>query len=70
MFANISYIPSSLEDENIELFDPEVLELSQVELKPWLEDEARISKWENLSTWVRTWVRNDKEKKWKKNAPI
>jgi hypothetical protein len=44
MFANISYIPSSLEDENIELFDPEVLELSQVELKPWLEDEARISK--------------------------
>jgi hypothetical protein len=44
MFANISYIPSSLEDEKIELFDPKVLEPSQVELKPWLEHEARIPK--------------------------
>jgi hypothetical protein len=44
MFANIFYIPSSLEDEKIKLFDPEVLKLSQVKLKPWLEDEAMISK--------------------------
>jgi hypothetical protein len=28
----------------------EVLELSFVELEPWLEDEAMISKWENDST--------------------
>jgi hypothetical protein len=44
MFANIFYIPSSFEDEKIELFDRKVIELSQIELKPWLEYEARISK--------------------------
>jgi len=44
MFANISCIPRSLEDEELELFDPEILELSSVELKPWFEDEVVISK--------------------------
>jgi hypothetical protein len=44
MPTNISYIPSSLEDEELELFDLEVLELSSVELEPWFEDEAMISK--------------------------
>jgi hypothetical protein len=45
MFTNIScIIPSSLENEELELFDLEVLKLSFVELEPWLEDEAMISK--------------------------
>jgi hypothetical protein len=34
MFANISFIPSSLEDEKLKLFDLEI----------WFEDEAMISK--------------------------
>ncbi len=51
MFTNIScIIPSSLENGELEIFDLEVLELSFVELEPWLEDEAMISKWENDST--------------------
>jgi hypothetical protein len=37
MFVNISCIPSSLEDEDLKLFDSEVL-------KPWFEDETMISK--------------------------
>jgi hypothetical protein len=36
MFMNISYNPLSFEDEE--------LKLSPLELKPWLEDEAMISK--------------------------
>jgi hypothetical protein len=44
MSTNIFYIPLTLEDEKLELFDPKVLELSQVNLKPWLENETRISK--------------------------
>jgi hypothetical protein len=44
IFVNISCIPSSFEDEELELFDLEVLELSLVELEPWFEDEAMISK--------------------------
>ncbi len=59
-FANISCIPSSLEDEELELFD-----LSHVELEPWFENEAMISKWENPSTWVR----NERGKKWVRGAP-
>jgi hypothetical protein len=50
MFANISCIPLSLEDEELELFDLEVLKLSFIELEPWIEDEAMISKRENPST--------------------
>ncbi len=59
MSVNISCIPSSLEDEELELFDLEVLKLSFIELEPWFEDEATISKKENPSTWVRS----EKEKK-------
>jgi hypothetical protein len=44
MFVNISYIPSSLENEELKLFDPEVLKLSTIKLEPWFEDEAMISK--------------------------
>jgi hypothetical protein len=44
MFANISFIPSSLEDEKLKLFDLEILELSPIKLEPWFEDEAMISK--------------------------
>jgi hypothetical protein len=44
MFANISYIPSSFEDEELELFELEVLELSLIKLEPWFENEAMISK--------------------------
>jgi hypothetical protein len=45
MFANISYIiPSSFEDEKLTLFHLAVLELSPIELEPWLEDEAITSK--------------------------
>jgi len=39
MFRNISYIPSSLDDEKLELFDLEVLELYFVKLEPWFENE-------------------------------
>ncbi len=45
MFANISGIPWSLEDEELEVFGLEVLELFHVELEPWFENEAVISKW-------------------------
>ncbi len=49
MFTNIScIISSSLEDEEIELIDSKILELSLVKLEPWLEDETMIS--ENPST--------------------
>jgi len=44
MPTNISYIPLSLEDEELKLFDLKVLKLSRVELEPWFEDEAMISK--------------------------
>jgi len=45
MSTNIScIISSSLENKKLELFDLEVLELSFVDLEPWLEDEAMISK--------------------------
>jgi hypothetical protein len=44
MFANISLIPSSLEDEKLKLFDSEILKLSPIKLEPWFEDEAMISK--------------------------
>jgi len=45
MFANISCIMSStLEDEELEQFDPKLLEVSCVKLESWLEDEAAISK--------------------------
>jgi hypothetical protein len=44
----------SLEDEKLELFDPEVLKLSFVKLKPWFENEAMISKTKNPSTLVRS----------------
>ncbi len=45
MFANISCIVSStLEDEELEQFDPKLLEVSHIKLEPWLEDEATISK--------------------------
>ncbi len=54
MFSNISCIPLSLEDEELELFDLEVLKLSFVELEPWFEDEAMISKTKKLSTLVRS----------------
>jgi hypothetical protein len=56
----------------------EVLQLSLVDLEPWLEDEAMISKWENPSTWVRNekekklnekW-KMKKKKKWGRKAPI
>jgi hypothetical protein len=48
MFANISYIPSSFEDEELELFESKVLELFPIEVKPWFENEAMISKSEIL----------------------
>jgi len=35
---------STLEDEELEQFDPKLLEVSCVKLEPWLEDEATISK--------------------------
>jgi len=42
-FSNITYINlSSLEDEK--------LQLSSIQLKPWLEDKPMISKWKNSST--------------------
>jgi len=44
MSTNISYIPSSLEDEKLELFDLEVLEPFFVKLVSWFEDEAMIFK--------------------------
>jgi hypothetical protein len=45
MFTNIScIISSSLEDEELELIDSEILKLSLVKLQPWLEDETMISK--------------------------
>jgi len=44
----------SLEDEELELFDPKVLKLSFIELEPWFEDEAMISKTKNPSTLVRS----------------
>jgi hypothetical protein len=44
MSTNISYIPSSLEDEVLKLFDLEVLKLSFIVLEPWFEDEAMIFK--------------------------
>jgi hypothetical protein len=44
MFTNICYIPLSFEDERLELFELEVLELSPIELEPWFENEAMISK--------------------------
>jgi len=44
MSANISCIPSSLEDEELELFDPKVLKLFPIVLEPWFEDETMISK--------------------------
>ncbi len=44
MSVNIFCIPLSFEDEELELFDPKILELSFVELEPWFEDEAMISK--------------------------
>jgi hypothetical protein len=44
MSINISYNPLSIEDEKLKLFDLEFLKLSRLELKPWLEDEAMISK--------------------------
>ncbi len=68
MSINISYNPLSIEDEKLKLFDLEFLKLSRLELKPWLEDEAMISKWKNPSTWVRTWMRNEKAKKRVKGA--
>jgi hypothetical protein len=34
MFVNISYNPSSLEDEELKLFDLEFLKLFPLELKP------------------------------------
>jgi hypothetical protein len=43
-FANISCIPLSLKDEELELFEMQILELSPIELEPWFEDEAMISK--------------------------
>jgi hypothetical protein len=50
MSTNISCIPSSLEDEELELFDLEVLKLSFIELEPWFQDETMIFKRENPST--------------------
>jgi hypothetical protein len=44
MSTNISYIPSSLEHEELKLFDPKVLKLSPIELEPWFENKAMISK--------------------------
>jgi len=41
MSTNIFKILSSLEEEELELFP--------IELEPWLEDEAMISKWKYLS---------------------
>jgi hypothetical protein len=43
-FVNISYIPLSLEDEELKLFDTQVLKLFHVELKRRFEDEAMITK--------------------------
>ncbi len=63
MSTNISCIPSSLENEELELFDLEILELSLIE--PWFEDEAMIFKWKNPSTWMRS----EREKKWVRGAP-
>ncbi len=39
-FANISYIPLTFGDEELELFP--------IELEPWFENEAMIFKWEIL----------------------
>jgi hypothetical protein len=44
MIVNISYNRSSFEDEKLKLFESEVLELSPIELKPWFENQAMISK--------------------------
>ncbi len=65
MSTNISCIPSSLEDEELELFDLEVLKLSFIELEPWFQDETMIFKRENPSTWVRS----EREKKWVRGVP-
>ncbi len=68
MSTNIScIIPSSLENEELELVDLEVLE-------PWLEDEAMISKWENhlSEKWKREKIewKMKKINKWGRDAPI
>ncbi len=61
MFANISYIPSSFEDEELELFESKVLELFPIEVKPWFENEAMISKSEILQL---EWKVKKKKNEW------
>jgi len=42
--ANIFCIPSSLENEELELFDSKTIKLSHIKVEPLFEDEAMISK--------------------------
>jgi len=42
--ANIFCIPSSLENEKLELFDSKIMKLSHVKLESLFENEAMISK--------------------------
>jgi len=42
--TNIFCIPSSLENEELELFDSKIIKLSHVKLEPLFENEAMISK--------------------------